>query len=1081
MLFHKRRKSAPRFNPHLGKAIIDVQVLGELTRVQILKWQMVYENGEKEIEALKSLVMSVNTCISSLELSRDGVGLFKDINSVALKAKQHVMDEVQRVIKSLQKVSENVVKPLKWKLQQYKESQKKKKSGRKLKDGVGSTLARLESEALEKQLYQDLDQARTVIKSAISSSIFSYGQAVMNHYKNSEKSFKPYEPIANKEKKIVEALSKDTKALYSNFSEKSKSDTKGEIFMTKTFQYPNPPPEPKKYTGEGLILKVDKVSHVLQNHHTIGILFATNYRLVFLPYGPVAYKEGNCPWYAETKARVGVGMGGLSWFEVPWLSVAKMEKALKDNTLTLHCKDLVSHTVDFTHAQMELSTVSQSLETLLWPPSKDKEDDVPELTKFFAYWHRMGEKKAAVPQLSWLNWQKEYHRLGIPDRKCWVVYHNAKFALSKTYPNHIITPQSMYSEQIQMVADFRSKKRFPVLCWRLRPSQMGHFKRKICLKVGEEAKLIAGNDKPFTFPSRTPCMLRCSQPHSGLTKRCQVEEDMFNWIGKNTCPYDNVKTIAVMDCRPKINAMANVCKGGGWESLENYKCATLDFLNIGNIHVVRDSLASLHKAFARLGAPRASEGSRYRPIREALNSGKESWLEHISSIMNGANIVVSHMTVKYMSVVIHCSDGWDRTPQVTAISQLQMDPFYRTLIGFSRLVEKEFVGFGHMFAKRTGHGITRLNSTDQNRSPIFLQFLDVVHQLVHQFPQSFEFNKAFLVRLIDMQHSGLYGNFLCDTEEQRSRMEVRKKTKSLWPVLLSDKRYINKNYTGIKKDDVVLVSCIQPTELRIFEEFFIRWDPYVSSRRIEVPLGPRIASEPAVVEIKDGEWKPKLPPRRKSNILNPFRIFSIKKKKIVNNTATTKVPSRVNRRNATLERPKLKSKASKGTESVSSSEPQLPKISQKLTENRQTPAPRSKMASPPPRPAMMKPKRPARPKPKMTSSLSSLHDASSDIESPLSDKPRPPRPSRRKIPTKLDSKKKPMSPLLAKWEKRTASADDSESVGSSTSGGGTWKRPIKVKKSHSSRKLATSAENKSAAGSIRKKFTGVRGIRSTTS
>ena len=44
-----------------------------------------------------------------------------------------------------------------------------------------------------------------------------------------------------------------------------------------------------------------------------------------------------------------------------------------------------------------------------------------------------------------------------------------------------------------------------------------------------------------------------------------------------------------------------------------------------------------------------------------------------------------------LSVLIHCSDGWDRTSQLSALSQLFIDPYYRTLEGFAILIEKDFV------------------------------------------------------------------------------------------------------------------------------------------------------------------------------------------------------------------------------------------------------------------------------------------------------------------------------------------------------------------------------------------------------
>ena len=54
------------------------------------------------------------------------------------------------------------------------------------------------------------------------------------------------------------------------------------------------------------------------------------------------------------------------------------------------------------------------------------------------------------------------------------------------------------------------------------------------------------------------------------------------------------------------------------------------------------------------------------------------------------------------SVLVHCSDGWDRTPQVTALAQLLLDPSFRSLRGFGRLVAKEWLSFGHQFALRCG-------------------------------------------------------------------------------------------------------------------------------------------------------------------------------------------------------------------------------------------------------------------------------------------------------------------------------------------------------------------------------------------
>lgn len=94
-------------------------------------------------------------------------------------------------------------------------------------------------------------------------------------------------------------------------------------------------------------------------------------------------------------------------------------------------------------------------------------------------------------------------------------------------------------------------------------------------------------------------------------------------------------------------------------------------------------------------------------------------------------------------VLVHCSDGWDRTPQLISLAQIMMDPHFRTIQGFQQLVKKDWLEFGHKFSDRLG--VCPLSKSVSERSPIFLQWLDCVHQLVKQFPDWFEFNLSYLV------------------------------------------------------------------------------------------------------------------------------------------------------------------------------------------------------------------------------------------------------------------------------------------------------------------------------------------------
>ena len=105
-----------------------------------------------------------------------------------------------------------------------------------------------------------------------------------------------------------------------------------------------------------------------------------------------------------------------------------------------------------------------------------------------------------------------------------------------------------------------------------------------------------------------------------------------------------------------------------------------------------------------------------------------------------------------------------------------LDPSFRTIDGFQRLVIKEWLSFGHQFGLRCGMVAPLERGThlpsDEECAPIFLQYIDCVWQLMQQMPHAFEFNSRYLATLLHHMLSSEHGTFLCNSERQVTDRDV---------------------------------------------------------------------------------------------------------------------------------------------------------------------------------------------------------------------------------------------------------------------------------------------------------------------
>ena len=153
-----------------------------------------------------------------------------------------------------------------------------------------------------------------------------------------------------------------------------------------------------------------------------------------------------------------------------------------------------------------------------------------------------------------------------------------------------------------------------------------------------------------------------------------------------------------------------------------------------------------------------------------------------------------------------------------------LSPYYRTLRGFIDLVEKDWLQFGHKFSQRTGVFDERHN--DSEKSPIFIQYLDCLRQILLQYPDAFEFNENLLLFIAQQMYTGKYGTFLGDNEREREQMRLHERTASIWTVVLQEQeKFINKNYQAVD-EPIARIPETEYTKLVEWRQYFNQWSAF---------------------------------------------------------------------------------------------------------------------------------------------------------------------------------------------------------------------------------------------------------------
>ncbi|XP_027824071.1 myotubularin-related protein 5 isoform X4 [Ovis aries] len=446
---------------------------------------------------------------------------------------------------------------------------------------------------------------------------------------------------------------------------------------------------------------------------------------------------------------------------------------------------------------------------------------------------------------------------------------NRMYAICRSYPGLLIVPQSVQDNALQRVSRCYRQNRFPVVCWR-----SGRSKAVLLRSGGLHGKGVVGLFKAQNAPS--PGQSQADSSSLEQEKYLQaVVSSMPRYAdasGRNTLsgfssahmgshgkwgsvrasgrsgglstdvgsrlagvgpPQANGAPADPGFLRPQRAALYIIgdkaqLKGVRPDPLQQWELVPIE---VFEARQVKASFKKLLKACVP-GCPATEPG----PASFLRSLEDSEWLIQIHKLLQ-VSVLVVELLDSGSSVLVSLEDGWDITTQVVSLVQLLSDPFYRTLEGFRLLVEKEWLSFGHRFSHRGAHTLAGQSS---GFTPVFLQFLDCVHQIHLQFPMEFEFS-PFYLKFLGYHHvSRRFRTFLLDSDYERIELGLLYEEKgdrrapqacrSVWEYVerLSKRTPVFYNYMYAPEDAEVLRPYSNVSNLKV-------WDFYTEETLAEGP------------------------------------------------------------------------------------------------------------------------------------------------------------------------------------------------------------------------------------------------------
>lgn len=180
--------------------------------------------------------------------------------------------------------------------------------------------------------------------------------------------------------------------------------------------------------------------------------------------------------------------------------------------------------------------------------------------------------------------------------------------------------------------------------------------------------------------------------------------------------------------------------------------------------------SNLEESFTSILELHCNDGEKEVEEREKnyLSSLEGSgWLTTLGLALDTASQVAENI-MKGKTVVLVENEGRASSLLIASLAMIILSEDFRTRSGLEMLIQAVWVSLGFKFSRNhTLSQVSTKQSSQPHLNPVFLMFLDCLHQISKQFPAHLEFNTKYLMCLWDTALLPMFDTFIFDCDHNR--------------------------------------------------------------------------------------------------------------------------------------------------------------------------------------------------------------------------------------------------------------------------------------------------------------------------